>query len=48
MTWPSILAAVAASVVIVLTSFHLGRCYQASITRRLIKAQVSMLRGEWR
>jgi membrane protein DedA with SNARE-associated domain len=47
MTWPAILAAVAGSLLILLTSFHLGRCYQASITRRVAKAQAALLSGRW-
>ena len=47
MTWPGIVGAVIGSVLIMLTSFHLGRCYQASITRRVIKAQAALLSGRW-
>jgi hypothetical protein len=45
-TWPYLLIA-ASVLLIVLTSFHLGRCYQASITRRVAKAQAALLSGRW-
>ncbi len=47
MTWPAILAAVAASVLIVATGFLAGMAWQARRSRAYAKAQAAFLRGGW-
>jgi hypothetical protein len=47
-TWPAILAAVAASVLIVATGFLAGMAWQARRARAYGRAQVAFLRGGWR
>lgn len=48
MTWPAILAAVAASVAIVAAGFAVGVVWQARRARAYAKAQTAFLRGGWR